>query len=123
MTEDDITSLPVHHCYVRATVGKERMDAFSLAVREPEEGDPERAARIRADVSSYVTAAKDMAVGEVESSKKVGDSEEGTDDLDDRQADADEAEQADAPEPPRKHKGRTRNPKPEETDDGDGEAS
>ena len=115
VTEDDITSLPVHHCYVRATVGKERMDAFSLAVREPEEGDPERAARIRADVSSYVTAAKDMAVGEVESSKKVGDSEEGTDDLDDRQADA--------PEPPRKHKGRTRNPKPEETDDGDGEAS
>ena len=25
VSEDDITSLPVHHCYVRATVGKERM--------------------------------------------------------------------------------------------------
>ena len=28
VTEDDITSLPVHHCYVRATVGKERMPAL-----------------------------------------------------------------------------------------------
>ena len=26
VTEDDIVSLPVHHCYVRATVGTERMD-------------------------------------------------------------------------------------------------
>ena len=33
MTEDDITSLPVHHCYVRATVGKERMPAFSMMVK------------------------------------------------------------------------------------------
>ena len=47
VTEDDITSLPVHHCYVRATVGKERMPAFSMMVRKPEEGDPETAARIR----------------------------------------------------------------------------
>ena len=38
VTEDDITSLPVHHCYVRATVGKERMPAFSMMVRKPEEG-------------------------------------------------------------------------------------
>ena len=41
VTEDDITSLPVHHCYVRATVGKERMPAFSMMVRKPEDGDPE----------------------------------------------------------------------------------
>ena len=40
VTEDDITSLPVHHCYVRATVGTERMPAFSMMVRKPEEGDP-----------------------------------------------------------------------------------
>ena len=43
VTEDDITSLPVHHCYVRATVGKERMPAFSMMVRKPEDGDPETA--------------------------------------------------------------------------------
>ena len=42
VTEDDIVSLPVHHCYVRATVGKERMPAFSMMVRKPEEGDPAR---------------------------------------------------------------------------------
>ena len=40
VTEDDITSLAVHQCYVRATVGTERMDAFSMAVRKPERGDP-----------------------------------------------------------------------------------
>ena len=28
VTEEDIVSLPVHHCYVRATVGTERMDGF-----------------------------------------------------------------------------------------------
>ena len=39
VTEDDITSLPVHQCYVRATVGTERMDAFSMKVRKPEPGD------------------------------------------------------------------------------------
>ena len=44
VTEDDITSLPVHHCYVRATVGIERMPAFSMMVRKPEDGDPAVAA-------------------------------------------------------------------------------
>ncbi len=38
VSEDDIVSLPVHQCYVRATVGTERMPAFSMGVREPEEG-------------------------------------------------------------------------------------
>ena len=60
VTEDDITSLPVHQCYVRATVGKERMDAFSMMVRKPEEGDAATAERIRADAESYLTAARDM---------------------------------------------------------------
>ena len=48
VSEDDITSLPVHHCYVRPTVGRERLDAFSMEVMKPEEGDPGTAARIRA---------------------------------------------------------------------------
>ncbi len=123
VSEDDITSLPVHQCYVRATVGTERMDAFSMAVREPEGGDPEQAARIRSDAASYVTSAKDMAAGEAEPSNRKEDSREGEDDPGEGQADADEAEQPDAPQTPKKHKTRTRNPNPEETDDGDGEAS
>ena len=61
VTEDDITSLPVHQCYVRATVGTDRMDAFSMKVRKPEPGEPERAARIRADAEGYLTAARDIA--------------------------------------------------------------
>ena len=61
VTEDDITSLPVHQCYVRATVGTDRMDAFSMKVRKPEPGDAEAAERIRAEAESYLTAASDMA--------------------------------------------------------------
>ena len=61
VTEDDITSLPVHQCYVRATVGTERMDAFSMKVAKPERGDADTADRIRAEAESYLTPAKDMA--------------------------------------------------------------
>ena len=60
VTEDDITSLPVHQCYVRATVETERMDAFSMKVVKPERGDPERAERIRALAEGYVTTAWDI---------------------------------------------------------------
>ena len=61
VAEDDITSLPVHQCYVRATVGKDRMDSFSMMVARPEKGDPGTAERIRAEAESYLTPARDMA--------------------------------------------------------------
>ena len=51
VSEDDITSLPVHHCYVRATVGADRLPAYSMMVRKPEPGDPRVAARIRAEAT------------------------------------------------------------------------
>ena len=60
VSEDDVTSLPVHQCYVRATVGTERMDAFSMAVRPPEPGNPEVARRIREEALAYLTTAKDL---------------------------------------------------------------
>ena len=53
MSEEDIVSLDVHHCYVRATVGTERMPAFSMMVRKPEDGVSEIAQRIRAATSAY----------------------------------------------------------------------
>ena len=119
VSEDDITSLPVHHCYVRATVGKERMDAFSMAVRKPERGDPERAVCIRADASSYVTAAKDIAAGNAEADRKVGEFHKGVNDLKDGQ---DKTETQDPDQPPKKHKGRSRNPKPPKPESGAGES-
>ena len=61
VSEEDIVSLPVHHAYVRATTGGERMSTFSMAVRKPDDGDPERAERIRADAAAYVTPAADLA--------------------------------------------------------------
>ena len=42
LSEEDIVSQPVHHCYVRATVGtRNARPTFSMQVRKPEFGDPE----------------------------------------------------------------------------------
>ena len=120
VSEDDITSLPVHHCYVRATVGRERLDAFSMEVRKPEEGDPAMAARVRADAASYVTTARDMAAGEAGSTKKVENFQQGLNNLKNEEA---ETEENNAPQARPQHKGRTRNPKPPETGDGGGGAA
>ena len=59
VTEDDITSLSVHQCYVRATVGTERMPAFSMTVRKPEPGNPYTAELIRRMAAEYTPAAGD----------------------------------------------------------------
>ena len=81
VSEDDITSLPVHHCYVRATVGTERMPAFSMMVRKPDEGDRDRADRIRAASSSYVTTDEEIAAQQAEARKRVEDFRDGLDRL------------------------------------------
>ena len=62
ISEEDIVSQPVHHCYVRATVGAARMPTFSMMVRRPEFGEPEVASRIRQAASAYVTSAPELAV-------------------------------------------------------------
>ena len=69
VTEDDITSLPVHQCYVRATVGTERMPAFSMMVHKPEPGNPYTAALIRASTSAYTLPVRDLAEGDAEAQK------------------------------------------------------
>ena len=74
VSEDDITSLDVHHCYVRATVGKERMPVFSMMVRKPEDGDPAVAARIRAATTAYTLPAgglTSLTEGDADGEKKV----------------------------------------------------
>ena len=38
VSEEDVVSLPVHHCYVRATVGTDRIPTFSMKVRRTEQG-------------------------------------------------------------------------------------
>ena len=81
VTEDDITSLPVHHCYVRATVGKERMPAFSMMVRKPEDGDPETAARIREAATAYTVSARQADYADADGHRKVGDYRKGVEDI------------------------------------------
>ncbi len=58
---EDVMALPVHHCYVRATVGKERLPAFSMEVRKPEAGDRSVADRIRAAAAAYTTPKEAIA--------------------------------------------------------------
>ena len=77
ISEEDIVSLPVHHCYVRATVGSERMPAFSMKVRKPEPGDASVAARIRADASSYVVTEREIAARQEEGRRRIGEYREG----------------------------------------------
>ena len=61
ITEEDMVSLPVHHCYVRATVGKERLPTFSMMARKPDGGDPEMEARIRAAALGYLVTAGEIS--------------------------------------------------------------
>ena len=90
ISEEDIVSQPVHHCYVRATVGTERMPAFSMTVRKPEPGDPLRAARIREAASAYVTPAYELEAQQAERRRSVAQFREGMQALD-------ESEQPDQP--------------------------
>ena len=71
VSEDDIVSLPVHHCYVRATVGTERMPAFSMMVRKPEDGDPAVAERIRRAASAYTLSDRDLSFANDGAQQKV----------------------------------------------------
>ena len=81
VTEDDITSLPVHNCYVRATVGTERMPAFSMMVRRPEPGDPDAADRIREATTAYTVSDREGDYADADGHKKVDDYHKGIDDL------------------------------------------
>ena len=75
VSEDDVVSLDVHHCYVRAhRPGPSGLPAFSMMVRKPEDGDPAVAERIRAAATGYTLPARDLAglmEGEAEGEKKV----------------------------------------------------
>ena len=105
VTEDDITSLPVHHCYVRATVGTERMPAFSMMVRKPEEGDLETADRIRDATSAYTVSARQADYADADGHRKVGDYRKGIEDLESGRAQEEEGEAGQDPER-RKQSGR-----------------
>ena len=61
LDEEDLVSLPTHHCYVRATVDGLRQPTYSLGVREPEEGSPAAAERVLMRAEAYTTAAEVIA--------------------------------------------------------------
>ena len=69
--EEDLVSLPVHHCYVRATTGGQRLPTFTLAVRKPGDGDPQRAERIRDMAWAHTTPADTIAARDAEAEERV----------------------------------------------------
>ena len=71
ISEDDIISQAVHHCYVRATVGEERLPAFSMKVRGPEKGRPEVASRVEAGTVDYTSSPEEMAAREAKAERLV----------------------------------------------------
>ena len=71
VTEEDLVSLPVHHCYVRATVDGERMGTYSMKVRKPEDGDLAAAERVKAGAAAYATPAETIASQDAEAQRLV----------------------------------------------------
>ncbi|MCY3655641.1 MAG: hypothetical protein OXG95_03385 [Chloroflexi bacterium] len=71
VSEEDVVSLPVHHAYVRATVGSERTPAFSMEVLKPHEGSVETAARIRDEASAYLLTEEEVAALQEEGRRRV----------------------------------------------------
>ena len=61
VTEDDLTSLPVHHCYVRAIAGGQRLPAFSMHLAPPADGNIEVARQILGNRHIYT-----RPIGEVD---------------------------------------------------------
>ena len=97
LSEEDLVGQPAHHCYVRASVGAERLPAFSMTVRKPEPGDPERAQRIREAARDYVSSAEQLEAQQIERQRQVKRFQE--------EAAAREAAETPTSEPERKRKG------------------
>ena len=107
VVEDDITSLPVHHCYVRATVGIERMPAFSMMVRKPEPGELDIADRIRTAAEGYTVPARQVNYADADGHRKVGDYRQGVEDLEGKN-ETDQQEEPKAEQGPGRRKQRSR---------------
>ena len=126
VVEDDITSLDVHHCYVRATVGTERMPAFSMMVRKPGDGDTDVADRIRAATEGYTVPAQQADYADAEGHRKVEDYRQGVEELENQDEGSrekqPEAEQDSGRKDQRsRRKGAAANPAGDETGDGGGQ--
>ena len=108
VSEDDITSLPVHHCYVRATIGRERLPAFSMMVRRPEPCDPEAAARIRAAASSYIVSADEIAAQQAEGRRRAEEFRRGVEAMEDGEDSARQEDEGGPPESTERRKQRSK---------------
>ena len=84
--EEDLVSLPVHHCYVRATADGQRQPTYTMAVRSPEGGDPGAAERVKAESAAYTTPAETIAAQDAEAERLVAEFRAKLDEEDDDEA-------------------------------------
>ena len=122
VTEEDIVSLPSHHCYVRASVGGERLPTFSMELRKPGDGDPEMAVRIKAAASGYTTPAEVLAAREAQARLRVQAFREEMARLQEEGDETPLGDGGNSPDPGRKRRPRTRRRKEENTQAGGEEA-
>ena len=84
--EEDLVSLPVHQCYVRATADGQRQPTYTMAVRSPEPGDSGAAERVKAASASYTTPAETIAAQDAEAERLVAEFRAKLDEEDDDEA-------------------------------------
>ncbi|MCY3603281.1 MAG: hypothetical protein OXH12_09405 [Chloroflexi bacterium] len=118
VSEDDIVSLPVHQCYVRATVGTERLPAFSMQVRKPDTGVAGVADRIREASRTYSASAAEVAAREAHhAGRRVEEYRAGLEGL----KAGDPSPDSDSPPPGKRRRRRKKRPR-EGAGSGEGEA-
>ena len=107
LDEEDLVSLPTHHCYVRATVDGQRQPTYSLGVREPEEGSPAAAERVLARAEAYTTTAEVIASQDPEVDQMA---QEYRDELE--REEEEQKQEGGAPPPPSASNGKANQPGP-----------
>ena len=111
LSEEDLVGQPAHHCYVRASVGTERLPAFSMQVRKPELGNPERAQLIREAARDYTTSDEQLQAQQIERQRRL---EQYQQELNRREAAQEQQDEPDLVVPgekPKRNRQRSKGPK------------
>ncbi len=108
LDEEDLVSLPTHHCYVRATVDGLRQRTYSLGVREPEAGSAAAEERVKARAETYTTTAEAIASQDPEVDKMA---QEYRDELEREEEEQRQQQAGGNPPPPNAGNGTANQPK------------
>ncbi len=111
LSEEDLVGQPAHHCYVRASVGTERLPAFSMQVRKPELGEPERAQLIREAARDYKTSDEQLHAQGIERQRRLAEYQQELSRREEAQEQQDEPDLVVSGAKPKRNRQRTKGPK------------